>query len=485
MDYFTAAESHRIVWTIVVGSLGGVACALLGCFLILKRLSLLGDAISHGVLPGIAIAVLLSGHIGGLAMILGAMVFGILTAVLTEWLTSAGNVSEDASLGVVFTSLFAAGVVIISVALPGRHIDVDCILYGDFTQVPLRTFTFRDLEGRSDADHPHEKRLVVDDAGKDPEEGKSWRDIEIPHAVPPMLASLALTIGFIGLFWKELKIAAFDPALATAMGFSAGLLHYLFVALVAACSVTTFEAMGSILVLAMLVAPPATAHLLTDRLSAMLLWASGLAVSAAFFGYVLASEWVFNTNVGGMIATVAGAQFALAVILAPRHGVVARFARHWRLALRIAGEEILGSLYRNEEAGRVGAPASLHEHGLSAWSISLAFFRLRRRGWIEPVNGGWRLTAPGKQQAESVVRAHRLWESFLGQNFELPLDHLHAPAARMEHFIGPQLQSELAAQLQEPHVDPHGKQIPSAEPAPAVNDAAGTGPRSDAKSSSP
>ena len=454
---FSPAEIHRIFWTIVVGSLGGVACALLGCFLILKRLSLLGDAISHGVLPGIAIAVLLSGHIGGIAMIAGAMVFGVLTALLTEWLTSAGNVSEDASLGVVFTSLFAAGVVLISVALPGRHIDVDCILYGDFTQVPLRTFTIRELGKSPAASHQHEHRhVIVEEASEE----KTWKDWEIPRAVPPMLASLVLTLGFIALFWKELKLAAFDAALATAMGFSAALLHYLFVALVAACSVTTFEAMGSILVLAMLVAPPATAHLLTDRLSAMLLWASGLAVSAAFFGYVFASEWMFNTNVGGMIATVAGAQFALAVLLGPRHGIVARFVRHWRLALRIAGEEILGSLYRNEEAGRIGAPVSLHEHGLSRGSVYLAFARLRRRGWIESVNGGWRLTAAGKQQAESVVRAHRLWEAFLGQNFELPLDHLHAPAARMEHFIGPQLQSELAAQLQQPHLDPHGKQIP-------------------------
>lgn len=451
MDYFSAAEFHRIFWSIVVGSLGGVACALLGCFLILKRLSLLGDAISHGVLPGIAIAVLLSGHVGGLAMIAGAMVFGILTAVLTEWLTSAGNVSEDASLGVVFTSLFAAGVVIISVALPGRHIDVDCILYGDFTQVPLRTFTLRELENPP----------AVADLDVPGDEGTSWRDWEIPRSVPPMLASLALTVGFIALFWKELKLSAFDAGLATAMGFSAALLHYLFVALVAACSVTTFEAMGSILVLAMLVLPPVTAHLLTDRLSSMLLWASALAVSAALFGYVLASEWVFNTNVGGMIATVAGAQFALAVMLAPRHGIVARFVRQWRLALRIAGEEILGSLYRNEEAGRLGAPVALHEHGLSRWSVYLAFARLQRRGWIERLpDDAWRLTPAGRQQAESVVRAHRLWETFLGQNFELPLDHLHAPAARMEHFIGPQLQSELAAQLQGPHIDPHGKQIP-------------------------
>ncbi|MCI0684184.1 MAG: metal ABC transporter permease [Gemmataceae bacterium] len=431
----TEADAYRIVWTIVVGSLGATACALLGCFLILKRLSMLGDAISHGVLPGIALAVLVSGQVGGVAMIIGAMLFGVLTVVLTEWLSTAGNVSEDASLGVVFTSLFAAGVVIIAVFLPRAHIDTDCVLYGNFTNVPLDTFTWSDSATGI------------------------WS--EIPRAAPPMLASLALTVGFIALFWKELKLAAFDAALASAMGFSAALLHYLFVALVAACSVTTFEAMGSILVLAMLVVPPATAHLLTDRLWAMLVWAAGLAVSSATFGYALASQWVFNTNVAGMIATVAGTQFALAVVLAPRHGILVRFLRQWRLALRIAGEEILGSLYRHEEAGRVGAAVSLHEHRLSPWIVALAFARLRRRGWIERLNGGWRLTAAGKHEALSVVRSHRLWETFLGKEFELPIDHLHAPAARMEHFIGPQMQEELAAQLQEPHLDPHGKQIPS------------------------
>ena len=429
MGSFITPEFLQVFWTITVGALGGVACALLGCFLILKRLSLLGDAVSHGVLPGIAVAVLLTGQIGGPGMIVGAMVFGVLTAFLTETLTTSGKVTEDASLGVVFTSLFAVGVILISVFLRGHHIDLDCVLLGKFEMVALNTF--------------------------------DWRGWEIPRAVPNMLASLGLTLAFIVFLWKELKLAAFDGALASAMGYPAVLLHYLLVSLVAACSVTAFEAMGSVLVLAMLIVPPATAHLLTDRLATMLLWAAGLAVSAAIFGYLLASRWVLACNVGGMIASIAGAQFMLALLLAPRHGLVARLLRHWRLALRIAGEEILGSLYRGEEAGRAPAPVALQEHALPAWLVRLAFHRLCRRGWIEPLKDGlWRLTALGRRQAESLVRSHRLWEAFLGQNFELPLDHLHAPAARIEHFIGPELQTELAAQLQEPHVDPHGKQIP-------------------------
>lgn len=428
-DFFTSPGFTQAFWTIAIGALGAVACSLLGCFLILKRLSLLGDAISHGVLPGIVIAVLLTGQMSGPAIILGAMAFGILTAFFTETLTRVGNVTEDSSLGVVFTSLFAIGVVMISLFASGRHLDVDCVLFGKFETVSL----------------------VTDD----------WFGFEIPRAIPNMLLSLAMTVGVILIFWKELKLTAFDPALASAMGYSAVAVHYLFVALVAACTVTSFESMGSILVLAMLVVPPATAHLLTDRLSRMLLWAAALAFSAAAVGYLLASRWVFALNVGGMIATVAGIQFALAVAFAPVHGLAARVIRYWRLALRIAQEEILGSLYRAEEAGRTPATGSSTEHGISPWLMRLAFRSLERRGWIEPIDGrGWRLTDLGRPEAESVVRAHRLWESFLVENFSLPLDHIHAPAAVMEHFIGPQLQHELATQIPAGGVDPHGKQIP-------------------------
>ena len=429
MDSIATSPLLQALWSIVIGALGGVACALLGCFLILKRLSLLGDAIGHGVLPGIAVAVLLTGQLGGIGIVLGAMAFGLLTAFLTELLSTGCQVTEDASLGVVFTSLFAAGVVLISVFLSHFDLDPGCVLMGNFTNALFVTI--------------------------------DWNGLEIPRAVPNLLLALGLTVAFVTLFWKELKISSFDPALASAMGYPAALLHYLFVALVAACTVTAFESMGSILVLAMLVVPPATAHLLTDRLAAMLLWAAGLAVSASVFGYLLASRWVFACNVAGMIATVAGVQFVLVLLMAPRHGLLARFLRQWRLALRIAGEEILGSLYRTEEKDQPPAAITLKEHVLPGWLVRLAFVRLRRHGWIDSIGAGlWRLTAAGRAQAESVVRAHRLWEAFLGQNFELPLDHLHAPAARMEHFIGPQLQSELAAQLQEPHVDPHGKQIP-------------------------
>jgi manganese/zinc/iron transport system permease protein len=421
---------EQAFWTIAIGAVCGVACALLGCFLLLRRLSMLGDAISHGVLPGIAVAVMLTGELNGFALILGALAFGMLTVFLTESLTTFAKVSEDASLGVVFTSLFAIGIIMITLFLPGYHLDVDCVLYGRLELIPLFT--------------------------------ESWFGVAVPRPLPSMLFTLGLTLVFLALCWKELKIATFDPALATAMGFRARLINYLLVALVAATTVTSFEAVGSILVLAMLVVPATTAHLITDRLKPMLVLSAAAATSASLFGYLLASPEVFNCNAAGMIATVAGVQFTLALLFAPRHGLVQRLARRWRLALRIAREEILGVLYRGEEIGQTDIAVVLREHSLPGWLVGLAYLDLRRRGWIVPVaDERWRLTDLGRREGESIVRAHRLWEAFLDKNFELPLDHLHAPASRVEHFIGPELQTELAAQLPEP-VDPHGKQIPKA-----------------------
>ena len=424
-----SSDMHHAFWTITIGCVCGVSCALLGSYLVLKRMSLLCDAIGHGMLPGIVLAVLVTGNLGNLSILAGAMIFGMLTAFLTQTLTSLGKVPEDAAMGVIFTTLFAVGVVLLSRFLGHVDLDPNCVFYGMFELVPLNTF---ELFG-----------------------------LEIPEAFPTMLTSLLMTLSFVALFWKELKIASFDPDLSSAMGYNAHLIHYMLVALVAASSVTAFQALGSVVVLAMFIVPAATAQLLTDRLGPMLVWAAIVAIVSSVLGYALASRWVFASNVAGMMAVVAGIQLFLAVLLAPRQGLVAKWLRNFRLSLRMAGEEILAHLYRKEEAAAPAVSLQLEDHGFGALTVRLALARLKRHRLID-VNpdGGWQLTDQGRQEATSIVRAHRLWEAYLTQNFQLPLDHLHAPASRMEHFIGPQLQKELAQQLDQPAVDPHGKSIP-------------------------
>jgi ABC-type Mn2+/Zn2+ transport system permease subunit len=421
-------------WQLALGTIGiGIVCnsccAILGCYLVLRRMSLLGDAISHSVLPGLAIAFLITGKTYGLPMLLGAMALGMLTSFLSQSLHSLGKVAEDASLGVVFTSLFALGVIMLEFWAKRAHIDADCVLYGQL-------------------EYAWNIRVPI----------LGW---EVPRVLVALGPALAGVLLFVALLWKELKIVSFDPALASAMGFRALLVHYLLMAMVAGVTVSAFEAVGSILVVAMLVVPAATAALLTERLWSMILWAVLIGAVSAVFGYLGAAS--LNTNVAGMTAVVAGIQFGGAVILAPRTGLVSKWLRQWSLAVRIAAEDVIGRLFRSEEIHGAGAHAGLAwgttvRERLIAW---LARWRLARRGFVTGSGNQLTLTSAGRAAASRIVRAHRLWESFLATHFDLPADHLHEPAERMEHFLDEELQTEIDAELAGRTVDPHGKQIPA------------------------
>lgn len=426
---WSSPDFHAAFWTIVVAIVGNVSCAILGCYLVLRRLSLLGDAISHGILPGIAVAFLLSGRVAVFPMFLGAMIVGVLTAFFTQALHSVGKVPEDASMGVVFTSLFALGVLLISNVASRVDLDPGCVLYGLIEFVPMDTVN---LFG-----------------------------FEIPRALESLGLALAATLLFTLVFWKELKIVSFDPGLATAMGINAVVMHYLLMAMVAGVTVAAFEAVGSILVIAMLIVPAATAQLLTDDLNRMMLVAVGVGVISAIGGYVAAVP--LDTSVAGMMAVVAGAQFFLAYFFAPRYGLISRVAHNLWLSARIVGEDVIAWMYRDEELGSA-SPASGRECVARAGGGPMGWFAvwrlLRRHLLVRVAGGGFELSVQGRKTAQSLVRSHRLWERFLEENFDLPLDHLHAPASRIEHFIGPDLQARLAEELEEPGKDPHGRAIP-------------------------
>ena len=426
------------LWTIAVGAACNTSCAILGCYLVLRRMSLLGDAISHAVLPGIVAGFLLSGQISGLPTFVGALVLGVLTSLLAQGLSSLGRVSEDSSLGIVFTSLFALGVVMIQGWVRHADLDVDCVLMGQI-----------DYAG------------VTDDF-------LGW---QISRPILTLLPALAVTLGFVALFWKELKIVSFDPALAGAMGIRVAIVHYLLMAMVAGVTVASFESVGSILVVAMLIVPGAAAALMSERLAGMIAWAVAIGIVSSGLGYVLAAG--LGTSVAGMMAVVAGGQFALAVVFSPRHGLASRWLRNLSLAVRIASEDVIARLYRAEEGSgfRVQgsgegqrSEVSGQESGVSALVLWLAGVRLARRGWVARDRvGDPRLTDAGRAAARSLVRAHRLWETYLDTHFDLPRDHLHDAAERMEHFLDPALQAELDAELAGVATDPHGKTIPPAE----------------------
>ncbi|MBM4115222.1 MAG: metal ABC transporter permease [Phycisphaerae bacterium] len=261
--------SNDDLWTMATAVLASVACGLVGCWLVLRRLSLLGDAISHAVLPGIAGAFLLTGTRDVLPMLTGATVIGIATAFISSALGRFGRVDRDAALGVTFTSLFALGVVMMSLAARQVDLDPGCVLYGLLEFVPFDTV---DLLG-----------------------------VQVPRAGAWLGGALVIDVILMMAFFKELRATSFDPAHAATLGLRVGLVHLGLMAAVAANTVVAFEAVGSILVVAMLVAPGATARLWTDRLVPMLWLASAIAVSTAIVGYLAALE--LNTSAAGMIAT--------------------------------------------------------------------------------------------------------------------------------------------------------------------------------------
>ncbi|MCU0876533.1 MAG: metal ABC transporter permease [Pirellulaceae bacterium] len=432
------------LWTIAVGSASAASCAILGCYLVLRRMSLLGDAISHAVLPGIVIAYLLSGQLTGWPIFIGALVLGVVTAALTQGLSSLGRVSEDTSLGIVFTSLFALGVVLIQGWVRHADLDVDCVLQGQ-----------------------------IDFAGVT-QEFYGW---QISRPILALLPTLVVTIGFVALFWKELKIVSFDPALAAAMGVRVAVVHYLLMAMVSVATVASFEAVGSILVVAMLIVPAAAADLLSSRLSMMIAWAMAIGIVSAALGYVLGAA--LDTSVAGMMAVVAGGQFALAVVFSPRSGLASRWLRNLLLAVRITSEDVIAGLYRAEERDQAtgvsielsgvrgeSTRSGIDEHSASPFVRWLASWRIAHLGWTAKDRlGQARLTDAGRTVARKLVRAHRLWETYLDTHFDLPRDHLHDAAERMEHFLDPELQAELDAELAGVATDPHGKQIPPADSA--------------------
>jgi ABC-type Mn2+/Zn2+ transport system permease subunit len=402
-----------LLWMIALGALSGASCALAGCYLVLRRMSLLGDAISHAVLPGLVIAYLLTGRLSGWPMLAGALALGLMTAWLTAAVRDWAGVSEDAGMGVVFTTLFALGVVLLYRA-GNADLDPGCVLYGLL-------------------------ELAADDT-------VPFLGAEVPRAVFTLAPVLLLVAGALVVAWKEVQTVSFDPALAVALGIPALAVHQVMLALVAVVVTASFEAVGSILVVAMLVVPPVTARMLTGRLDRMYLLSALIAAASAAVGVTLAAWW--NTSAAGMMAVSAGAMMLLAWLFGP-HGLVSQGWRAWALAVRIASEDLLARLYRTEQ----GTAAGPLPGGLAGW---LARRVLRSRGELD----GGRLTDAGRARAASLVRAHRLWEAYLHSELALPMDHLHEPAEVMEHFLDAAFQARLSEALAQPQADPHGKPIP-------------------------
>lgn len=266
-------------WVVLTGILVGITCGIAGVFLILRRMSMIADAISHTVLFGIVMAYIITQTLNGFWMLVGAAVAGILTAYLVQLLHSSG-IQEDAAIGVVFTSLFAAGVLLITLFAGNVHLDVEHVLMGEIAFVPWDRWTFL--------------------------------SITLPKAVWMLLLVLLINIGFLLLFFKEMKLTTFDPVYAASIGVPVLFLHYGFMTTISFTTVAAFDSVGAILVVAMLIGPAATSYLISKSIKQMFLYSMAFGSAAAVIGYYLAKFW--DTSIAGMMATIVGVLFVMTLV---------------------------------------------------------------------------------------------------------------------------------------------------------------------------
>ena len=430
-------------WIIVAGALCAVAASLLGNFLVLRRLSLMGDAISHSVLPGIAAAFLFSGTRGSVVVLIGAASMGLLTVWLTELIRKYGKVEESAAIGVVFTSLFAVGLIMMVRAGDKIDLDPSCVLYGNLETIILDT-------------------------------------VETPvGAVPRVVITISLVCMLnaicIAVFFKQWQVSTFDPLLSQAQGISPTLFHYVLASLVAVTCIASFEAVGNILVVAMLVVPAATAFLLCRRLETMILISMVVGSASAIAGHLMAitvpvAFGFRSVNSAAMMTVTSGLFLVLAVVASPKAGVLIRLLEQRTVARKIVGEDILALLYRQSEraihadtvANRDALPMRdiANQLKLSLKKLTSVASDLVREGWISMSQTSVSLTSEGHRVAQNLIRSHRLWEQYLSVEVNASDARLHAQAESLEHFTNSSLRGKLDVETGLSMLDPHGRNIP-------------------------
>ncbi len=287
----------------IIASVVAVACAIPGTFLVLRKMALISDAISHSILPGLVIGFFITHDLSSPLLIILAALSGLVTVVLVEFIQKTGLVKEDTAIGLVFPALFSIGIILIAKNANDVHLDVDAVLLGELAFAPF-------------------DRLLVDgiDFG--------------PKSLWIIGSILTITVVLLMAFFKELKVSTFDAGLATALGFSPAVLHYGLMSVASVTTVGAFDAVGAILVVALMIAPAATAYLLTNDLKKMLFLSIGFGVLSAISGYWLA-HWL-DASISGSMTTVLGVLFLLVYLFAPNRGLLSVLYRNKQQRIEVS-----------------------------------------------------------------------------------------------------------------------------------------------------
>lgn len=396
-------------------TLVGITCGILGAFIVLRNMSLIGDALSHAVLPGVVVAFLLVGY-QTTGFFVGSVIAGLVCAVAITWIQQAVKTKADAVIGIVFTAMFSLGVIgISSISRTGVHLD-------------LKDFLFGNVLGVSD------------------------EDLTISFAV------LCLVIVSVVILYRYLFASTFQPTIAATMGIPVQLMHYSLMLLLSFAVVAAMQTVGVILVVAMLITPASTALLLKQRLPSVIITSAIIGMVASITGLLLSIQ--YELPPGPAIAVTATMLYALTVLFSPTNGLVFKWWQKRNKRTQILREDVLKALYKltfHQPAQYDALSVQLHM-GLPA--VRKAVSKLKSRDLVTVDGNGILLTPGGKKIADDLVRAHRLWESYLVQEFGLKQDQIHEEAEQLEHILTSHQVDAVDRHLGYPSLDPHGSPIP-------------------------
>ncbi|MBX2974671.1 MAG: metal ABC transporter permease [Ignavibacteriaceae bacterium] len=407
---------------IAASVLVGITCGLVGSFIMLRKMSLIGDALAHAVLPGVIIGFMIAGK-GQTALFIGAVTAGIITSLLIGFVNRNSKIKEDTSIGVVFTGAFALGILLVS-QMKNVHIDLTSYLFGDILGV-----------SRSD--------LIL-------------------SAIIAFVVIVSIV-----LFYKQLLVTSFDPTMAAVMGVSTGMVHYFLMSLLSMTIVASLQSVGVILVVAMLITPAATAYLLTDRLHKMLIYSVLIGVFTALVG--LLGSYHFNFSSGAAMVVFGTMVFLFTLIFSPTQGVLIKTIRRKRISDKNISQDLIKLIYKNCIDGKslkvIHAKIKLSELtsqlGLSKSQIDKGIKTLTDDGLIDIQDDFIHVRDKGRKEAIQLIRSHRLWESYLNHEKILSVEKLHSDAEELEHHLTEELVDEIDQKLNYPILDPDGDPIPT------------------------
>lgn len=397
-------------------ALVGLMCGILGCFIFLRNMALVGDALSHAILPGVVAGFLVAGQ-SVLAFFTGSVIAGLIAAFLITYIQTKVKSKEDAAIGIVFTTLFSIGVIGISILTrqEGVHLDLKDFLFGNVL------------------------------------------------AITPQDLWLTALVAFFVLFstvvlYRYLFISTFDQIIAKAMGVSTQVIHYFLMLLLSFTVVACLQSVGVILVVGMLILPASIAYTLTKRLHFMLIISAVIGVICTVTGFLMA--FALDITPGPAMNVVGAFLYISAIIFAPGNGKLSLWLSRRRAGKQMQLDDLIKAMVHsgNQQEPDVKAIQQQLQWSDGLWRSTwdMAF----QKGFIHEEKGKWSLTPSGLQRGLELVGAHRIWEQYLVSNLGFDKTQVHPQAEQLEHYLTPQLLEEIKTEMGHPLKDPHGAYIP-------------------------